>query len=306
MSLEVGEIRSLKDRFLIRDVLSGLRRLMDDRPAKLAMGYLSFMLVIAIVGPYIAPYPYDEILFNDAGQILRAQPPSLMHPLGTTSTGQDVLSRIIYGVRPTMITGLLGGLIIVSLGGLVGITAGYLGGQTDNALMRITDFIYGIPLIPFAIVLVGVFGIDFFVTIFIIGAVLWRGSARVLRSKVLQIKQRPYILMTKASGASTPYIIFKHIVPNVGSMVILFFAMGIGYAIIAQAGLAFVGVSDPFIPSWGIMIRNAYRSGLVADAWWWSLPPGVLISTTVLSAIMLGRRFEVLSGQTDDAMLEMG
>jgi peptide/nickel transport system permease protein len=254
------------------------------------------------MGPYITPYSYDETLYNDEGEVLRAESPSLSHPLGTTNTGQDVLSRVIYGVQPTVVTGLLGGAMIISIGLTMGVVSGYVGGLVDNVLMRITDIAYSVPLIPFAIVLLTLLGVGFYSSVVVIGLLLWRGNARVLRSQVLQIKQRPFVRAAKATGASTPRIIVKHILPNVASMAVLFFALGIGYSIIAQAGLAFIGASNPFVPSWGVMIRNAYQSGYMAEQIGWSLIPGLLISMTVLSAFLIGRGFE----QDDKAFGEAG
>jgi len=247
---------------------------------------------VGILGPAIAPYPADESVYGPNGALLLAEPPSVAHPLGTTNSGQDVLSRLIIGARPTVITGFLGGSVIISIGLSVGLISGYFGGVVDDILMRITDFAYSIPLLPFAIVIVAFLGIGFIEGILIIGFVLWRGSARVIRAQVLQIKQREYIQAARAVGASRRRIIFKHILPNVASMGILFFALGIGWAIIIQASLAFVGVVSPFVPSWGVMLRNAFNSGLMSIAWWWSLPPGILISAVVLSAFMFSRGYE--------------
>jgi len=266
------------------------------------------LFFVGIFGDILAPHPPNETLYGPDGRLLRAESPSLAHPLGTTQTGQDVLSRIIIGTRPTLITGLLGGALIVVIGALIGITAGYAGGQTDGVLMRFTDFAYGVPLLPFAIVLLAFFGVGFIESIIVIGIVLWRGSARVLRSQVLQIKERPFIRAAEASGASSFRIVWRHILPNVSSMAVLFFALGIGYTIIVQAGLAFLGLTDPFTPSWGIMIRNAYNSGLMAQAWWWAIPPGILISITVLSAFLFGRKYEELASdvQDEEGFLQMG
>lgn len=249
------------------------------------------MVVVAIVGPELTPYPFDETLYVD-GQIPIAEPPSLAHPLGTTNSGQDVLSRVIVGARPTMITGFLGGGLIIGIGMTIGVTAGYVGGWVENALMRFTDVAYSVPLIPFALVLLALFGISFVGSIIAIGVILWRGNARVLRSQVIQIKERPFVRVAKATGASRRHIIVKHILPNVAPMAFLFFALGIGYAIIVQASLAFLGASDPNVPSWGIMIRNAYSSGHTTQLGW-SLVPGLLISFTVMSAFLIGREFEV-------------
>lgn len=261
------------------------------RSRMLYTGVLLTVAIVGLLGSTIAPYSADAYHYDSEGNLLVAESPSLSHPLGTTATGRDVLSRLIVGAQPTAITGFLGGAILIAIGTSVGVTAGYLGGRTDSALMRFTDIIYGIPLIPFAIVMVAFFGVGFIQTIAIIGFVLWRGSARVLRSQVLQIKEREFILAVQSEGASAFYIIRRHILPNILPMIAFFFAVGLGGTIIIQAGLSFIGVTDPFVPTWGVMIRNAYDSGYL-DAWWWSLPPGLLISAVVYSAIMLGRSIE--------------
>jgi len=256
------------------------------------------LVFFAIFGPTLAPYEYDEVQRSADGQILLTQPPSADHWLGTNARGYDVLSRLVYGAQPTLLTGFLGGAIIVGLGLLVGVSAGYFGGRTDSVLMRLTDFAYGIPLIPAAIVIVAYFGIGFWTSILIIGMVLWRGNARVFRSQVLQIKEREHVKAAKMLGASDRYVIVRHILPNMGGMIVLFFALGTGLTILISAGLAFLGFMDPFIPSWGIMLRTAYGSGQVADAWWWTLPSGLAISISVLTVFMLGRGYERVS-QTD-------
>lgn len=268
-----------------------------DRTIQFYFGFLVFILVLGVLGPELAPYPYGSTLYVD-GEPAISESPSRLFPLGTTDVGQDILSRLLVGARATVITGLLGGTLIITIGAAIGITAGYFGGWVENVLMRITDVAYGIPLIPFAIVLLMFLGIGFYTSILVIGLLLWRGPARVIRSQVLQIKNQPYILAARASGASRTRIIVKHVVPNVAPMAVVFFALGVGFAILLEAGLAFIGVSNPAFPSWGMMIRNAHASGQLAQAWWWSIPPGFLITMTVLSTIMLGRIFE----DTNDAV----
>lgn len=277
-----------------------LRNLLRERITKFAFACLLFIVVLGIVGPEIAPYQYNAQHRLESGELNRYASPSLEHPLGTNDRGEDVLSRLLVGARTTLITGLLAGGLMLTIGVFVGVTAGYIGGRTDGLLMRFVDFMYGIPFIPFAIVLITFFGAGFYSTIAIIGLVLWRLIARVIRSQVLQIKQRPYIMAAQAAGASTPWIIRKHILPNIANMAALFFAMGVGLAILEQAGLSFIGVTDPFTPTWGIMIRNAHQSGQLADAWWWTFPPGIMISLTVLSLYLLGRGYE---GGSDDEVV---
>jgi peptide/nickel transport system permease protein len=297
----LDHIRQFKNHYVIRNLLGALSLMVEDRSTVMYLGFLILVLLMGLLGPALAPYQYDETLRDENGEIIRTAPPSLDHPLGTTDSGYDVLSRIMVGAQPTVVTGLVGGSLIIGIGMFVGITAGYVGGRVDDVLMRITDVAYGVPLIPFAIVLVTLIGVGFIQSVVVIGLLLWRGSARVLRSQVLQIKERPFVLSAKAAGASRLRIVVKHILPNVATMAILFFTIGIGYSIILQAGLAFIGVSSPFVPSWGIMLRNAYNSGLMSTAWWWSLPPGLLIGLTVLSTFMFGRGYERVAGQTDES-----
>ncbi len=283
---------SVTDHYVVRNVRGGVSKIMAERVTRYAAFVLLGLLLLGLFGPAIAPHDYNDQHRTADGELDRLSPPSADHWLGTTERGEDVLSRVLYGAQPTIITGFVGGLLIIGIGLSVGITAGYVGGRTEEVIMRLVDFVYGVPLIPTALVLLAVFGTGFWSVILIISLILWRGSARVLRSQVLQIKERPYIQAAKATGASDTRIVFKHILPNIASMAILFFALGVGIAIVKQAGLAFLGVTDPFIPSWGIMIRNAYQSGFVADAWWWTLPAGFLIGLTVLSTFLLGRGYE--------------
>lgn len=277
----------------------GLRH---DREIQVFGALLALMIFLALFGPMIAPYNFDEIVTNAQGNILINEPPSFAHPFGTTVNGNDVLSRFLYGARPTVITGLLGGICIITIGTLIGVTAGYSGGKIDNALMRFTDFIYTIPVLPAAIVLLSLFGINRYTGVLVIAGLLWRGSARVLRSQVLQIKQRPFVKAAKATGMSSPRIMLKHIIPNVAPMMVLYISTGIGVTIIIQAGLAFIGVTSPFYPAWGVMIRNTYNAGMISTAPWWIIPPSAGISLVVLSSFMFGRKYEELvGGETQEA-----
>ena len=286
---------TIRNNYVVRNLVGAIRLLLTDRLTKLAFAVIVFILLLGIFGQFVTPYEYDEQQFAEDGSLERLESPSSDHWLGTTQRGEDVFSRVVYGAQPTVVTGLVGGSLIIGIGLVIGVTAGYKGGLTETVLMRFTDFVYGVPLIPFAIVLIAFLGVGFWASILVIGVILWRGNARVLRSQVLQIKERPYIKAAKAVGAGDLRIVTKHVLPNVASMAVLFFSLGIGFAIIFQAGLAFIGVSNPFIPSWGIMTRNAYTTGLMAQAPWWALPPGLLISITVLSTFLIGRGYERVS-----------
>jgi len=296
-----AKFETLSSQSHVRNVTKGVRKMLEDRTTFIYFTILVAIVLLGVVGPFIAPYEATETVRDDQGQIKAVESPSVSHPLGTTFAGYDVLSQVLIGARPTVLTGLLGGSIIITIGMAIGITAGYFGGRTESILMRFTDLAYGVPLLPTLIVLVAFFGIGFYSTVFFIGILLWRSSARVLRSQVLQIKEYPFIRAAEATGASRTRIIFKHIIPNVAPMAVLFFAMGVGYSILLQAGLAFLGITDPFVPSWGVMVRNAFESGYMSTAWWWSVTPGLLIAITVLSTFMFGRGYESISGGGDES-----
>jgi peptide/nickel transport system permease protein len=292
MSVLTPSEESIRNSYIVRNLVRGVQQLRGSRLALFALVYLGFIFFLAIFGQDLAPYNYQETMRGDSGLPLRAAGASAAHPLGTTDLGYDVLSRLLVGAQPTALAGLLGGAMIITIGLTVGVTAGYMGGRVDAILMRFTDIVYSVPLIPFAIVLMAVFGIGYLNSVIVIGLVLWRGSARVLRSQVLQIKERPYVRAAKATGAGNLRIVLRHILPNIAPMAALYFALGVGYSIIVQASLAFIGVSSPFLPSWGVMIRNAYESGFMASQPFWAVVPGLMISMTVLSVFLLGREFE--------------
>lgn len=302
MSLAKPSIRGRRE-YLSRNIRGAWEVISGDAVTLTSFAFLMLMVFLAITGDYIAPYGATERVVGSNNGILIGAPPSLEHPLGTTDRGYDVFSRLIIGVAPTIFAGAAGGAMIITIGTTVGITAGYFGGWIEDILMRITDMVYSVPLLPLAIVLVALIGVGYFKSILVIGMVLWRSPARVLRAQILQIKERPFILAAKATGISTPQIMLKHLLPNVAPMAILFFAIGVGYTIILQSSLAFLGLVSPFRPSWGIMLQNAYASGQFSSMWWWSVPPGLLLSLTVVATLLFGRGYEIRATQDKSSSL---
>lgn len=297
-----GFHNQLRTNHFVRSLLSDFRVLTRDPITRMAMFFLGFVLFLGTFGPHLAPYDPSATQFAN-GELLRTEPPSLQHPLGTNAQGQDVLSRMLVGARPTVMTGVIVGGMIFAIGASIGMTAGYLGGVVDEVLMRFTDFVYSVPVLPAAIVLVALLGGDFLITVTVIGLLLWRGMARVIRSQTLQIKEQPFVEAARSTGASSWRILIKHIFPSVAPMAILFTAIGAGYAILIQAGLAFLGVSDPGVPTWGVIIRNAFRAGVIDEAWWWSIVPGLMISFTVLATFLIGRGYEEIAEQDEGLVM---
>jgi len=165
----------------------------------------------------------------------------------------------------------------------------------DDFLMRLTDVAYGVPFIPFAIVLVTLLGVGTTNIILAITSLMWRTSARVIRSQVLSLKERPFVSAAKVAGAGHFRLLYIHIAPNVFPLALLYMAFGVAWGILAEASLGFLGLGDPEAVSWGQMLFFAFRAGAIRIAWWWVVPPGLSIILVVASCYLVGRTFEVLT-----------
>lgn len=221
--------------------------------------------------------------------------PGWDHLFGTTHLGRDIFSQTMYGSRTALMVGIIAALVVNVLGFSVGLFAGYYRGRVDNILMRIVDIMYGFPLEPFAIILVMIFRPSLWVIIMAIGLLTWRTNARVIRSQVLSLAERPFIKAARVAGASDMRILAIHIAPNVLPLAFLQLAVAIGYAITAEATLSFLGLGPPQVFSWGTILHTARLSGAWRTAWWWVLPPGFFITVTVVSVFLISRSLEVLT-----------
>jgi peptide/nickel transport system permease protein len=256
---------------------------------------LALIIVVAALSPWITPYDPIANHFNAAGQLKRLEPPSAAHWLGTTYYGLDVLSQLIDGSRIVLIVGVTCASFIAVIGTNVGLIAGYYGGRIDAALMRITGLAFGIPFIPFAVVLVALLGPSLWNMILTISLLMWRTTARVIRSQVLSLRERAFVKAANIAGASDLRIIYVHIFPNVLPMTLLYVAFDIAWAVLAEASISFLGFGDPNQVSWGQMLYLAYVSGSIRQAWWWTIPPGLGLSLFVISVFLVGRQYEKLA-----------
>ncbi len=248
---------------------------------------LSFFFILAIVGPYVAPYdPYSV----DRDSLL--SPPSKEHLFGTSYLGRDILSQVIVGTKATIVVGLTAAIITVSIGFMVGLVSGYFGGYLDEVLMRLTDLAYSLPMLPFILVLSGMLRPSMWNVIMAIAILQWRAPARVIRSEVMSISHRAYIKAAKISGASSARIIFVHIAPNVLSLLFLYLSVVTGWAILTEATVSFLGFGDPSVITWGKMLQTAFVTGSLRTAWWWVVPPGISIMVLVLSVFLLSLAYE--------------
>ncbi len=269
--------------------------LLEDKVGLGAGILLLFFLFLAVAGPSLAPYPPNESNYLPDGSLARLLPPSEKYLFGTTNMGQDVFSQTIVGARLAIIIGLISAVFIVFIGTNIGLLSGYFGKYVDDFLMRLTDVAYGVPFIPFAIVLVTILGVGTMNIILAITLLMWRTSARVIRSQVLSLKERPFVSAAKVAGAGHFRLLYIHIAPNVFPLALLYMAFGVAWGILAEASLGFLGLGDPEAVSWGQMLYFAFRAGAIRTAWWWVVPPGLSIILVVASCYLVGRTFEVLT-----------
>lgn len=263
-----------------------------DRLAVIGAAILSVFVLVAIFAPFIAPYDPMEMGRDEKGRVLYLSPPSAEHLFGTTNLGRDIFSQVVLGTRIALLVGFLAALLVTVVGVTVGLCAGYYGGRIDALLMRVVDVAYTVPFEPFVIILVNILRPNVWNLILAMILVMWRSPARTIRAQVMSISQRPYIKAARVAGASDFRIIFCHIAPNIMPLMFLYVALTVGWAIMAEAGVSFLGFGDPRITSWGQILQLAFLTGAVRQAWWWTVPPGLCITLVVLSVYFISRAYE--------------
>jgi peptide/nickel transport system permease protein len=248
-------------------------------------------IFIAIFASVLAPYnpkSGENMAISDI-----YQPPSPQHLLGTDDAGRDVLSNFMYGARVSLIVGFFASFISVCIGGVIGISAGFFGGKIENTLMRFTDIMIVIPDLPLAVVLVALTKPSLLNIIFVIGILGWTGTARLIRSQTLSVKERKFVLRARAIGSGNFHIIAKHIFPLVLPLLVANSVLVISLAILEESTLSFLGLADPTTISWGQMLNFAFtRGGVSSGAWWALLVPGLGIVWVVLGLTLLGHGLE--------------
>jgi peptide/nickel transport system permease protein len=268
-------------------VLAGRGGWIAKLPLKAKVGgvILGLFVLIAVIGPLLAPYDPGA---TTAGQQLPGGP-TAAHLLGTTATGQDVLSQLLTGTRSTVVLGLLTGLIATALSVIVGTAAGYLGGLADEGLSLLANVFLVLPALPLLVVILGYLPHSGELpTAIVLSALGWPWGARVIRAQTLSLRGRDYIAAAREVGESTPRIILFEVLPNELGLIAASFVGTVLYAILTSVALAFIGVADLSRWSYGTMLYWAQNGNAVQlHAWWWYAPPGVCVALLGMSLVLL-------------------
>ena len=261
-----------------------IRRFLRHKLAVFGLVTLLLLALMAILAPYIAPYTFDG---QDLSIIGQPQPPSRLHLMGTDQLGRDAFTRILYGARISLMVGLFSALLATGLGTLIGALAGYYRGFIDTLLMRFTDVVLCIPLLPLVIVLSGILRPSVALLICIVGGLSWMGTARLVRGQFLSLREREFVEASRALGGRDNRIMFRHILPNAVGPIIVSTTLSVGGAIMLESALSFLGLGvQPPTPTWGNLLN--YASQWLTGAPWLALFPGLMILITVLSVNFLG------------------
>jgi peptide/nickel transport system permease protein len=266
--------------------------LRERKAAAIGLGLILFFVVIAIIAPLISPYSATAETCGSGPSAVFAGLSS-HHLLGCDDGGVDMLSELIQGGRISLIVGFAATVVAMVIGGGVGIVSGYFGGWADITLMRITDYLLVIPDLVFAMVIADIWGPSLFHVILVIGILEWTSTARVIRAQVMSVKERVYVKRTRALGAGHARIISRHILPQVGPLLIANTVLTVAIAIYLETALAFLNLEDPTVTTWGTILEHAFNRGAVsAGAWWAIVPDGICIALVCVGCFLLGQAIE--------------
>ena len=251
----------------------------------IGLAILVFFALMALFGPYLVTI--STMAVDGITQVLH--PPTAEYWLGTDDLGKDILAGVIIGSRVSLLVGVAATAISMIIGTVIGIVSGFYGRTVDVLLMRITDVFLVIPWLPLMLVIAALLGPSLGNIIFVIGITSWAGTARIIRSQTLSIKERPYVERARAIGSGDTHIMLYHILPNVFPLIFANTVLVAAIAILSETTLSFLGMGDPTQVTWGMMLHFAYAMGAVSfGAWWWLLPPGICVVLVVLSFTFIG------------------
>jgi len=280
------------------------QRTQRNKLAVFGLAFIIFLVALAAIGPFFTADPtavnFEEKEIPPIGFTTQQSTYNIesdkfttneirgtwKHPLGTDSKGRDMLAMIVSGARISLLVGLIATGIAIIIGTIIGVLSAYLGGWADNALMRFTDVMMTFPFFLLLVLIVFIFGPSLAFIVLAIGLTGWTGTARLIRSESLSLRTREFVVAAKALGASDKRVIFRHLIPNVTSLIIIIATLSIPGVILAEAALSFIGLGDPTIPSWGIILEAGQHS--LNTAWWVAVEPGIMLFLTVLAFNFLG------------------
>ena len=276
---------------------SFLGRLVRRPEGFAGVAIIVFFAVLALF-PSLFVGPLETVT-SSSGK--RLEPPSLAHLLGTDNLGRDVLNLTVHGARISMLIGFLATLVTLVIGAVLGIVSGFVGGRTDTVIMRITDFFLVLPtfvlaliIAPIVLDIIGageILGIrtTLFVIVIVIGITSWATTARIIRSQTMSVKERAFIDRARVIGSGRWRMMRVHILPNVTGLIVANAVLIFAGAILTETTLAFIGLGDPFAPSWGQILGASQDAGAPGlGAWWWYVSPGVCIVLVVLAFTLIG------------------
>ncbi|MGZ3586092.1 MAG: ABC transporter permease [Candidatus Limnocylindrales bacterium] len=292
------QLRRERRRLRAQRLAAVARQFLQHRSAVVGVAILAVFAVLAIAPSFFVGPLQTAVTATGP----RLAPPQPGYPLGTDELGRSILNLTVHGTRISMVVGLLATLMTVVVGALVGIVSGFVGGRTDALLMRITDFFLVIPTFILALVLAPVisdvvgadsefFGIriNLLVIVIVIGITSWSSTARIIRSQALSLKERAFVDRARVIGSSSRHIMGRHILPNVVELIVANTVLVFAGAVLTETTLSFIGLGDPFAPSWGEILNAAQVTGAPGlGAWWYLVPPGVCIVLVVLSFTLVG------------------
>lgn len=251
-------------------------------PLILGLTIITFFLIVSILAPYLAPYHLNE-LFQSYLE------PTNEHLLGTNDLGNDIFTELIYGSRVSLFIGFFAAFIVTVIGVSLGIISGYYGGIIEKIITSLTNVMMGIPSLPLAMLLIAFMKPGKMNLIIAISITGWTSTARIVRAKTKEIKEKPFIKIEKTLGINDFLIMFKHILPNLIDIVIIRAALAIASAMMTESGLSFLGLGTFGEKSWGSILRYAFfRNSIMRGQYWWYLPPILCITIVVLGFMLIG------------------
>jgi len=273
-----------------RRIAGGWKLFSESMMGKVGLCIVLAIALMGVLAPYLAPYPYYELNLKEM-----TQPPSWAHPLGTDHYGEDLLSRVIWGSRISLLVGFTAATLSMIIGTLIGMIGGYYGGAPDSILMRVTDLFLSVPTLPLMLIFAALFGKGLFNIILVLSILGWTGTARMVRSQTLSLKEQPLTEAAKAIGATDTHILGGHILPNVLPLILANMVLSIVNAILGEAWVSFLGfgVSPTDPPSWGIILYWAdLKLAVINNYWWWIIPPGLLLMLLVLGVAFMSHALD--------------